>query len=111
MGGKFLVAMVVRRWAQLPESSSFNTTIRRAQVAYISQQREVSPPPGEGGGETKGRLYAVIRIDTHGCKAIVKEKISYEEARDLEQYYDSLNHHQGYFLIDQSDLKIELCKK
>lgn len=56
------------------------------------------------GGHVVSHLCAVVRIDTHGCKAVVKENITVNEAKALECYYDSLNHHQGYFVIKQDQL-------
>ena len=54
--------------------------------------------------------YGVVRIDTHGRKALVKDMMSLHEAKSLESYYDSLNHHQGYFVIRQQDIAEEINK-
>lgn len=56
-------------------------------------------------------LYALIRIDTHGRKDVVKENMVLDESKKLEVHYDSLGHHQGYFTIEQHTLKKELTTK
>ncbi len=61
----------------------------------------------EGGLE----LYALIRVDTHGCRFLVKQKITLWEAKDLERHYDSMPHHQGYYVVKQSQIQEELEQK
>ncbi len=58
-----------------------------------------------------GSLFAVIRIDTHGCKAAVRENMQLQEAKELEKHFDSLNHHQGYLVVKQEHLFQELRTK
>ncbi len=54
--------------------------------------------------------YGVVRIDTHGRKALVKDMMLLHDAKSLESYYDSLNHHQGYFVVRQQDIEEEIAK-
>lgn len=53
-------------------------------------------------------LFAVLRVDTHGNRDIVQEKLTLEEAKVLETKYDSLPHHQGYYVVRQDDVASEL---
>ena len=55
-------------------------------------------------------LFAVLRVDTHGNRDIVQEKLTLEEAKILETKYDSLPHHQGYYIVRQDDVASELTR-
>lgn len=54
------------------------------------------------------QLFALIRVDTHGSRFVVKEHIKKEEAKELERHYESMPHHQGYYVVPQDQVKEEL---
>jgi hypothetical protein len=52
--------------------------------------------------------FAVIRVDTHGNRFIVEQFMSRLEAKRLEADFDRLTHHQGYYVVSQKDVEMEL---
>lgn len=52
--------------------------------------------------------YAVIRVDTHGRRDIVKGHMTRQAALELEAHYESMTHHQGYYVVPQTRIKDEL---
>jgi hypothetical protein len=54
------------------------------------------------------KLFAVVRVDTHGNRFVVKDKLTLEESKSLERHYDAMTHHQGYYVIPQAQLSLEL---
>ena len=55
-------------------------------------------------------LFAVIRVDTHGNRDTVQQKVSKIEALKTEAYYDAMTHHQGYYVVEQKFVDAELRK-
>lgn len=53
-------------------------------------------------------LYAVLRVDTHGNRFIVEQNIVHKKAKSLEKHFDSMTHHQGYYIVKQCDIAEEL---
>ena len=61
--------------------------------------------------KTTCALFAVIRVDTHGNRFVVKDCIrGIDAARGLLAHFDSLSHHQGYYIVGQDDVKHELAR-
>ena len=55
-----------------------------------------------------GDTYAVLRVDTHGNRFIVKQTMSKKDAKQLVNELDKLPHHQGYYFVKDSQVKEEL---
>jgi hypothetical protein len=54
--------------------------------------------------------FAVLRVDTHGNRFVVEQHLCLQEAKQIEAYYDSLPHHQGYYVVNQRHLQEELSR-
>jgi hypothetical protein len=59
-------------------------------------------------GITPLKLHAVVRVDTHGNRFLVKDSLSFKSAKELEKYYDSMPHHQGYYVVPNECVGEEL---
>jgi hypothetical protein len=54
-------------------------------------------------------LYAIIRVDTHGNRFVVRDRIQGKDAAaGLLSHLDLLTHHQGYYVVTQDQIKEEL---
>jgi hypothetical protein len=60
------------------------------------------------GGAASSKLHAVVRVDTHGNRFLVKDSLTFENAKELEKYYDSMPHHQGYYVVPNDCVAEEL---
>jgi hypothetical protein len=58
--------------------------------------------------KSREELYAVIRVDTHGNRFVVRDCVTQETAKSIEKEYDCLPHHQGYYVVKQDKVKEEL---
>jgi hypothetical protein len=86
---------------------AFKYTFRSLSVNGIDQRLRSSQIQDLGKEESK-ELFAVLRVDTHGNRFIVQQHISFSDAKTLEKHYDSMPHHQGYYVVRQSQIAEEL---
>ena len=56
----------------------------------------------------KKKLFAVLRVDTHGNRFVVEQDLSWLKAKEMEKHFDSMTHHQGYYVVEQEFVQQEL---
>jgi hypothetical protein len=86
---------------------TFDYTFRRMSVSGSDPSFRKSQIQ-ELGKEKSNELFAVLRVDTHGNRFVVQQRISFGDAKSLERHYDSMPHHQGYYVVHQSQIADEL---
>lgn len=96
----FLLTMIVLTWYLKGVSAAWTQRFR-ALAALSCAKRCCS---------SESQHFAVIRVDTHGNRFIVKQDMLLSDAKALEKHFDSMTHHQGYYIVPQGRAQEEVTK-
>mmetsp|Transcript_67343 Transcript_67343/g.132623 ORF Transcript_67343/g.132623 Transcript_67343/m.132623 type:complete len:118 (+) Transcript_67343:114-467(+) len=88
--------MVITTYKGLKKSFSFETKFSIDANTRKNQDEE---------------LFTLLRVDTHGNRFIVEQRMSADAAKAMELKFDQLTHHQGYYVVPQNMLAKELSRK
>ena len=88
--------------------------IRHTQKMVITTYKGLKKPFSIDANTRKNQekeLFALLRVDTHGNRFIVEQRMSADAAKAMELKFDQLTHHQGYYVVPQNMLAKELNRK
>jgi hypothetical protein len=92
-------------FSRISKSCFSRNVLRTSSKSYQCSKSRI---PSEVVDAVIDEKYAVIRVDTHGNRFIVQQFMSQLEAKRMEADFDLLTHHQGYYVVNQKDVEMEL---